>query len=105
MIKTIMDMDLTCKEKNELLNLLLDDIAEAKRVLNGEYKFCSSCDEYYYEKSFFKEQVKTTEKVPHKPIFSITGKYKQSEIEKDVEITYLICPKGHKHVIEKVIYD
>lgn len=105
MIKTIMDMDLTCKEKNELLNLLLNDISDAKRVLNNGRKFCSACNDYYYEKSFVMEQVKTTEKFTHNSIPSFTSKYKQTEIEKDVEITYRVCPKGHKHIVEKVIYE
>ena len=103
MNKVILDIvKSNCKDedKNKKLNLLSTDIEVAKGILAGTYKYCPDCDDYYLTKSYFteKETKPTRICVYEDPINSGGNEYTDGY----EDITYHICPKGHKIEISKV---
>lgn len=83
------------KEK-ELLELE-KDIDVAKKILSGEYKYCELCDDYYLSKSFISLSEGKEEQICTyiDPINSVRNTYENGM----ATYKYLICPKGHKHLI------
>ena len=98
-IKSIIDKNCSKEEKNKALDLLCDEIEIAKGILSGKYKYCSKCDDYYLAKSFFTEsETKETNICVYKDIINSGGnEYARGY----VDITYSICPKGHKHEVDR----
>lgn len=98
-IKDIIDRKCTKEEKNKALDLLNDDIEMAKGILNGKFKYCPKCDDYYLSKSYLSEieTKKTKICIYEDPINSGGNDY----VDGHVDITYSICPKGHKHEVNR----
>ena len=98
-IKDIIISRVTNQEKKEQLNNLLNDINIAKDILSGKLKYCKECDDYYLSKSFLTEHetVPTQICIYEDPINSGGNDY----VNGYADITYSICPKGHKHEIDR----
>lgn len=86
-------------EKLEALKQYEDDIKTAKDIINGKLTYCDECKDYYLTKSFFseKEIVPTKICVYEDPINSGGNDY----VDGYADILYSVCPKGHKHVIDR----
>ncbi len=86
-------------EKLKALKEYEDDIKTAKDIINGKLTYCEECKDFYLTKSFFSEK----ETVPAKicvyedPINSGGNDY----VDGYVDILYSVCPKGHKHVVDR----
>lgn len=87
------------EDKNKALNMLSTDIEMARGILAGKYKYCPDCDDYYLAKSYLteKETKPTKVCVYEDPINSGGNDY----VDGYVDITYHICPKGHKREISR----
>ena len=61
--------------------------------------YCEECEDYYLPKSFFieKETKPTKICIYEDPINSGGNDY----VDGYVDITYRICPKGHKHDVNR----
>ena len=86
-------------EKLEDLKQYEDDIKTAKEIINGKLTYCEECNDYYLTKSFFseKESIPTKICVYENPINSGGNDY----VDWYADITYSVCPKGHKHVVDR----
>ena len=75
------------------------DIKIARKILSREMIYCEDCDDYFLARSFFQDTETKRESVCtySDPINSGGNEY----ADKDVLYTYLICPKGHKHLIDR----
>ena len=89
-------------EKLEALKQYEDDIKTAKDIINGKLTYCDECKDYYLTKSFFseKETVPTKICVYEDPINSGGNDY----VDGYSDILYRVCPKGHKHVVNRKEY-
>lgn len=89
----------TNEEKLKVLESLSQDIQTAKDIINGKYTYCEECGDYYLSKSFFTEnKIEQTKICTYEdPINSGGNEY----VDGYVDITYRICPKGHKHEINR----
>lgn len=98
-IKDIIDKECSKREKDKALDLLSHEIEMAKGILSGNYKYCPDCDDYYLPKSYLTDTETMNAKicVYQDPINSGGNDY----VDGFVEITYSICPKGHKHEINR----
>lgn len=98
-IENILISRVTIQEKYAQIEKLEKDIAIAKKVLSGEYKYCIKCNDYFLSKSFFTAtEVKNAKICTYSdPINSSGDCYKDGQIK----YTYLICPKGCKHLQDK----
>lgn len=98
-IKDIIVSRATNQEKKEQLDNLLNDINIAKDILSGRLTYCKECDDYYLSKSFLTEhETKPTRICIYEdPINSGGNDY----VDGYADITYSICPKGHKHEIDR----
>ena len=98
-IKDIIDRKCTKEEKNKALDLLSDEIEMAKGILSGKYKHCPKCDDYYLTESFLTDlETKETKICVYQGIIN-SG---ENEYEDGyVDITYSICPKGHKYEVSR----
>lgn len=98
-IKDIIDRNCTDEEKKKALNSLSNEINMAKGILSGKFKYCPDCDDYYLSKSYLTEtETKETKICVYcDPINSGGNDYDDGY----VDITYSICPKGHKHQINR----
>lgn len=103
MLKNIEDIIISRargSEKLEALKQYEDDIKTAKDIINGKLTYCEKCKDYYLTKAFFSE----IETIPTKicthedPINSGGNDY----VDGYADITYRVCPKGHKHEINRV---
>lgn len=96
-IKDIIVSRATNQEKKEQLDNLLNDINIAKDILSGKLKYCKECDDYYLSKSFLTEHETKSARICiyEDPINSGGNDY----VDGYADITYSICPKGHKHEI------
>ena len=101
-IKMILfDSTSTVSNKKRELTRLKGEIDFALEILEGDWKYCKECNDYYREPSFFEEEEVKMEKVCiyDSPINSGDNEYE----ERTVDYTYLICPKGHKiEVLERI---
>lgn len=86
-------------EKLKALKQYEDDIKTAKDIINGKLTYCEECKDYYFTKSFFseKETVPTKICVYEDPINSGGNDY----VDGYADILYSVCPKGHKHVVDR----
>lgn len=89
----------TNQEKLKVLESLENDIQTAKDIVNGKYTYCEECGDYFLTKSFLIEKKTEPTKICiyEDPINSGGNDY----IDGYVDITYRICPKGHKHEINR----
>ena len=98
-IKDIIKRKVNTEDKRKALDSLERDIDIARKILSGEMIYCEDCDDYFLSRSFFQDTEKKRESVCIyvDPINSGGNEYE----DKDVLYTYLICPKGHKHLINR----
>lgn len=96
-IEDIIRRDVTTEQKMNALASLEEDIAMAKRILSPEFCYCRECDDYYLTESFLhKEEVKDKKICTYTdPINSGGNEYRDGKMQ----YHYLICPKGHKHLL------
>lgn len=82
------------QDKMKALEAIENDIIVAKGVLNGTFKLCPKCNDYYLKKSFYIEKERENCKVCTyvDPINSGGNDYADGY----ADITYETCPKGHK---------
>ena len=98
-IKDILNSGLAKTEKIEQLDKLSKEIQLANDILSGKFKYCPDCDDYYLAESFLKKQETeiTSVCVYSDPINSGGDEYRDGY----AHVTYSICPKGHKHEINR----
>ena len=98
-IKDILKRKVNIEDKRNALNSLEKDIEIARKILSGEMIYCENCDDYFLACSFFQDTETKRESVCiySDPINSGGDEY----ADRDVLYTYLICPKGHKHLIDR----
>lgn len=86
-------------EKLEALKQYEDDIKTAKDIINGKLTYCEECKDYYLTKAFFSEieTISTKICVYEDPINSGGNDY----VGGYADITYRVCPKGHKRVVDR----
>lgn len=98
-IENIIISETTDDEKLEALKQYEDDIKTAKDIINGKLTYCEECEDYYLTKSFFpeKESIPTEICTYRDPINSGGNDY----VDGYVDIIYRVCPKGHKHVVDR----
>ena len=102
MNKAILDiMNSKClkEDKIKALNILTEQIEMAKGALSGKYIYCKDCDDYYLAKSFFEEKETTEAKICVYQDYINSGGNEYADGY--IDITYRICPKGHKHELER----
>lgn len=98
-IQDIIDRKCTKEEKNKALDLLSDDIEIAKGILSGKFTYCPECDDYYSTKSYLTEhETKPTRICVYQDFINSGG---NDYVDGYVDITYSICPKGHKHEVNR----
>lgn len=99
-IESIITSRGTNEEKLKILESLSQDIQTAKDIINVKYTYCEECGDYYLSKSFFvKTKTKQTKICIYEdPINSGGNDY----VDGYADITYRICPKGHKHIVDSV---
>ena len=98
-IKDIINKNCSKEEKNKALDLLNDEIEMAKGILSGKYKYCPNCDDYYLAKSYLTETETRETQICVYQGFMNSGENEYADGY--VDITYSICPKGHKHEISR----
>lgn len=98
-IQNIINRTCSKEEKSKALDFLSDEIKVAKDIISGKYKYCQDCDDYYIAKSFLTDSETKSAKicVYEDPINSGGNDY----VDGYVDITYSICPKGHKHEVDR----
>lgn len=98
-IRDIIDADCTKEGKINMITQLSNDIETAKGIISGKYKYCKDCDDYYLADSFLSDNTTKSAKicVYQDPINSGGNDYADGF----VHITYSICPKGHKHEVDR----
>ncbi len=98
-IKDIINGESEDKEKYIELNKLSDEIEMARGILSGKFQYCADCDDYYLAKSYLLDtETKNTRICIYRdPINSGGNDYADGF----VDITYSICPKGHKCEINR----
>lgn len=98
-VRDILDKKCSKEEKNKALNILNNEIEMAKGILAGKFKYCPDCDDYYLSKSFLSDiETKNTRICIYEdPINSGGNDY----VDGYVDITYSICPKGHKQEVNR----
>ena len=98
-IKDIINRNCSKEEKNKVLDLLSDEIEMAKGILSGRYKYCPDCDDYYLAKSYLAEtKTRETQICVYQDIINSGG---NEYADGFLDITYSICPKGHKHEVSR----
>lgn len=98
-IKKIVESKLSKDEKIHSLKKLSDDIEMANGILSGEFVYCAECDDYYLAQSFLIDtKTENTQILIYSdPINSGGNEYADGY----VDITYSICPKGHRKQIAR----
>lgn len=81
------------------LSELADDINFAKNVIDGTYKYCKECDDYYLTKSFLHDSEKRESRICVYENYINSGG--NEYVDGYIHIKYEICPKGHKREIER----
>ena len=100
-VKNILDSNETLEEKKRKLNEIKKDIELAEKIFSGELGYCKKCGDYYLARSFFTDTVVVDERVCvySDPINSSGDEYEN----KKVRYTYMFCPKGCKHEINREV--
>ena len=100
-IKEILDSDYSNDKKSAMLIEIKDSIAIAEKIFAGEFYYCKKCGDYFLSKSFFKEKETIEEKICTyaDPLNSSGDIYENRQ----VRYTYMYCPKGCKHIINREV--
>lgn len=100
LLKKIEDIINSRIEKNDKLKALEQyehDIEIAKDIIDGKLIYCEECRDYYLTKSFFSElEIFPVKICTYENLINSGG---SDYADGYVDITYRVCPKGHKHVI------
>ena len=98
-VKNILDSNETAEEKKRKLDEIKEAIELAEKIFSGEFTYCKKCGDYYLARSFFTDTAVVNERVCvySDPINSGGDEYKN----KKIRYTYMICPKGCKHEINR----
>lgn len=98
-IKDIMNKKCSDEEKKKMLDLLTDEIEIARGILSGKFQYCPKCSDYYLAKSFLTDTnaIKAKICIYDDPINSGGNNY----VDGYADITYNICPKGHRYEIDR----
>ena len=98
-IKKIVESKISKEDKIHSLKKLSDDIEMANGILSGKFVYCDECDDYYLAQSFLTDMKaeKTQILIYSDPINSGGNEYADGY----ADITYRICPKGHRKQIER----
>jgi hypothetical protein len=98
-IQNILNSNRTKDEKIKELDILSEQIEIAKGVLSGKFIYCPDCDDYYLAKSFYEETETTETKIcVYEDWINSSG---NEYADGFLDITYRICPKGHKHELTR----
>lgn len=85
--------------KKKLLDLLTDEIGIARDILDGKFKYCPECDDYYLTKSYLSDtRTKNARICIYQDPINSGG---NDCVDGYVDITYSICPKGHRHEVSR----
>lgn len=98
-IQDIINKNCKDKEKKKALDLLSNEIEMARGILSGKFKHCPDCDDYYLAESYLTDTETKNARICtyQDPINSGGNDYADGF----VDITYSICPKGHKHEVNR----
>lgn len=98
-IKEILDSSISNKEKVAEIEKLKASINIIEKILNGEFTYCKKCGDYYLSKCFFQDSETVKERICiySDPINSGGDEYRDGQ----VKYTYMCCPKGCKHMINR----
>lgn len=98
-IKNILNSRAVNEEKVKQLDALSSEIQLAKDIIVGKYKYCPKCNDYYITESFLTRKETKEAKICtyNDPINSGGNDYADGY----VDITYRVCPKGHKQEINR----
>lgn len=98
-IQNIINRTCSKEERNKALDELSDEIKVAKDIISGKYKYCPDCDDYYLAKSFLLDsETKPARICVYEDQINSGG---NDYVDGYVDITYSICPKGHKHEVSR----
>ena len=86
-------------KKIEKLKTLIEESQIAMDIINGKYKYCSKCKDFYLSKSFITEDEVKEEKICtyDDPINSGGNEYKLGR----VKYIKTLCPKGHEIKVDR----
>lgn len=102
LLKEIENIINSRKEKSDKLKALEQyerDIKTAKDIIDGKLTYCEECKDYYLIKSFFSEKETIPIKIcTYEDLINSGG---NDYVDGYADITYCVCPKGHKHVINR----
>lgn len=98
-IHEIMNSNCTKEDKVKALNILTEQIEVAKGILSDKYIYCKDCNDFYLAKSFFEEKETTEAKICVYQDYINSGGNEHADGY--IDITYRICPKGHKHELKR----
>lgn len=99
-LESIIQSSKTKDEKLAQLDAIILQTEEAKDIINGKMKYCADCKDYYNAKSFFIEQETKHERICiyEDPINSGGNEY----VDGEATYTYEVCPKNHRHCIDRI---
>ncbi len=98
-IEDIINSNSTKEAKVKALDLLSEQIEMARGILSGKFIYCPDCNDHYLAKSFFAEtETKETKICVYEDWMNSGGNEYEDGF---LDITYRICPKGHKHEINR----
>lgn len=98
-IKDIITRSCSVEEKGKALKLLKEEIIVAEGILSGDFTYCPECDDYYLAKSYIREtETKETQVCVYEDWINSSG---NEYAEGFLDITYRICPKGHRKELHR----
>ena len=91
------------EEKQAQIKKIVNAGSEALEYLNGNYRFCPQCKDFYRKQSFeFVEETKDEQVcVYDDPINSGGNEYETKPVTRQ----YHICPKNHRIEIQNIFAD
>ena len=98
--KAIIKSNELYQDKILKLKEIEEDLQLAYDIVNGKYKYCSECDDYYLTQSFtFTSDTKESKICVYEDYINSGGnEYADGYIHTDYEI----CPKGHKRILNQM---
>ena len=98
-IEDIINSNYTKENKSKALDILSEQIEMAKGILSGKFIYCPDCNDYYLVRSFFTEtETKDWQICVYEDWINSGGNEYEDGF---LDITYRICPKGHKHELNR----
>lgn len=89
---------MSTEDKLKMLDNIVEDIDLARNIIVGKFKYCAECDDYYLSGAF-----QTEKKIEERSVLVYVDPMNSggNETKKELQqITYSICPKGHRHEIK-----